>query len=86
MILVTGATGNVGGVYALTDAKNGRKESGEFVSSVLDAKATATWGAIRWSAEVPADSTLQIQTRSGDTAEPDRTWSASIARSKSSRT
>ena len=29
----------------------------------------------RWSADVPAGTTLQIQTRSGDTTEPDRTWS-----------
>jgi sugar lactone lactonase YvrE len=77
--LLTGAdgrlwasTGSVGGVYTLG---GGTPETGELVSSVFDAGAPARWGTLRWSASVPAGGGLTLQTRTGDTAEPDATWS-----------
>jgi hypothetical protein len=69
---VWAATGNVAGVYALGEAK---APQGEYVSTVLDARAASTWGSIRWSADVPSGGGVRIQTRSGDTLEPDATWS-----------
>ncbi len=44
---------------------------GVFESPVLDAKTTASWGTIWWR----SNGNMQIQTRSGNTAEPNETWS-----------
>lgn len=49
--------------------------SGEYQSSVLDAKVFSGWGRIDWQAELPAGAILQFQTRSGNTFEPSQTWS-----------
>jgi sugar lactone lactonase YvrE len=45
---------------------------GSYESSVLDAKSAASWGRIWWR----SSGNVQIQTRSGNTAKPDETWSA----------
>lgn len=45
---------------------------GTYESPVLDAKSTAAWGRIWWSATGP----VSIQTRSGNTERPNETWSA----------
>lgn len=45
---------------------------GSYESSVLDAKAAATWGSIRWR----SNGNVSLQTRSGNTENPDETWSA----------
>lgn len=47
-------------------------EEGVYLSPVLDAETIARWGAIRWNAQ---GAEVQIQTRSGNTREPDDTWS-----------
>ena len=44
---------------------------GSYESSVLDAKSVAAWGRIWWR----STGTVQIQTRSGNTEEPEETWS-----------
>jgi sugar lactone lactonase YvrE len=44
---------------------------GTYESAVLDAKASAEWGRIWWR----SSGGVQIQTRSGNTAKPDETWS-----------
>ncbi|MFQ6037443.1 MAG: hypothetical protein ACE5LV_02380 [Candidatus Aminicenantales bacterium] len=49
--------------------------TGEYTSRVLDARAFSRWGRIAWEAEVPEGASLQFQTRSGNSAVPDRTWS-----------
>jgi hypothetical protein len=49
--------------------------SGEFLSSVYDATRTATWGTATWTANLPASTTLVVETRSGDAATPDGSWS-----------
>lgn len=73
------ATGSVGAVYALgggtTAGLNDKPAEGTLVSSVFDAKSTARWGTVRWTAAVPAGAKVVLQTRSGETAEPDATWS-----------
>jgi hypothetical protein len=51
--------------------------TGTFTSSVFDsAKAGSLWGVANWTANLPAGTTLTVQTRSGNTATPDATWSA----------
>lgn len=67
------STGNMGAVYALD--LNGVEE-GEFKSSVCDAGRVAKWGAVSWQGVVPEGAQMQIQTRTGNTPEPDGTWSA----------
>ncbi|MGI8640014.1 MAG: hypothetical protein ACR2MG_08655 [Pyrinomonadaceae bacterium] len=44
---------------------------GSYESSVLDAKASATWGRIWWR----STGLVTLQTRSGNTQKPDETWS-----------
>ncbi len=48
---------------------------GEFLSPVLDARTVATWGRLEWLAEVPANCLLLFQSRSGNSAQPNATWS-----------
>ncbi|HVP91741.1 MAG TPA: hypothetical protein VMS75_11065 [Terriglobales bacterium] len=48
---------------------------GEYVGPVADARTLATWGRISWEGTADAGSGLQLQTRSGNTYEPNATWS-----------
>ena len=52
-----------------------RQAGGTFTSSVFNAGTVATWGAVNWTASVPAGTTMIVETRSGNTATPDSTWS-----------
>lgn len=54
---------------------------GIYESSVLDAKATATWGQLWWR----SSGDVKIETRSGNTDSPSETWSGWTAVSGSSR-
>ena len=47
---------------------------GRFVSRVKDAEALASWGRLGWEGELPAGAGLQLETRAGNTATPDTTW------------
>ncbi len=47
------------------------RASGTLTSTVRDARHHATWGRLHWSGEGP----IELQTRSGNTAIPDSTWS-----------
>jgi sugar lactone lactonase YvrE len=49
--------------------------SGEYMSSVLDAATLASWGRISWEGSADGGATIQLQTRSGNTFEPNATWS-----------
>lgn len=49
--------------------------SGEYVSRVFDTKLLSYWGRVEWEAELPKDTFLQVQTRSGNSNEPSQTWS-----------
>jgi hypothetical protein len=59
----------------LGDIMPAQRSAGEFLSPALDARTISTWGRITWEAELPAGATLQLQTRSGNKAEPNSTWS-----------
>lgn len=48
---------------------------GEYQSGVQDAKIVSTWGVISWQATVPAGTSIQLETRSGNSSEPSATWS-----------
>jgi len=49
--------------------------SGEYISPVLDARTQASWGRVVWDAAVAAGASVQLQSRSGNTGEPNATWS-----------
>lgn len=52
-----------------------QREKGEYLSQVFDSRTVSSWGRILWRADVPQGSTLQLQTRSGNSQEPSQTWS-----------
>ena len=52
-----------------------RFADGEFLSQVEDLELNSRWGRIEWDADTPAGTGLSVQTRSGNSAEPDPTWS-----------
>jgi hypothetical protein len=62
-------TGDVGGVYRARPAASGEST---YLSRVLDADYPARWGRLRWH----GSRELSVETRSGNTARPDPTWSA----------
>ncbi len=68
---VYAATSNLGSLYAIGDAY---AKEGRVLGGVRDAGFTSTWGAITWDAEVPGGTGISFQVRSGDTEEPDSTW------------
>lgn len=63
-------TANPGRVFAL-DASAGRAAGASFTSAVRDARTTAQWGTIQWA----QSGAVTLQTRSGNTAVPDDSWS-----------
>ena len=69
---VIGTSSNPGKLFALA-AETARR--GTYESEVRDAGTVATWGVIRWRATLNGGQ-VEIQTRSGNTATPDETWSA----------
>ncbi len=48
---------------------------GEYVSNVVDSKIISSWGRLAWEEEIPSDTFIRFQTRSGNSSEPDSTWS-----------
>lgn len=62
------ATANPGRVVAIGA---GQQSPARYVSSVLDTKTVATWGALRWDATAG----VELFTRSGNTERPDESWS-----------
>jgi hypothetical protein len=66
------APSNPGKGHALEPAAGAR---GSFVSKVKDTDTVSAWGQIRWEANSPTGSQIELQTRSGNTASPDSTWS-----------
>ena len=67
------ATSNPGRVHVL---EAGAGTRGTFTSKAKDTDTVSSWGRVRWEAELPAGSEIQVQTRSGNTGTPDSTWSA----------
>jgi hypothetical protein len=70
--VVLGA-GDPGKLYVLDDRY---AASGTVLSDILDTKMTSRWGALRWEADAPANTSVRVAVRSGNTAEPDDAWSA----------
>ena len=48
---------------------------GSYESPVKDTKLISRWGVLAWRGEVPAGTTLEFFTRSGNSERPDQTWS-----------
>jgi sugar lactone lactonase YvrE len=63
------ATGDMGKVFRLSDAAGA---SGSYESPVHDAGSVARWGRVSWRS---TGGKIQLQTRSGNSARPDKTWS-----------
>jgi outer membrane protein assembly factor BamB len=53
----------------------GYAASGVFESRVLDARSFATWGRLAWRGDRPRHTEIAVSARSGNTEEPDQTWS-----------
>lgn len=66
------ATSNPGKVLRLSAD---RADRGTYLSDVRDAQTVAAWGTIRWRAQTPGGTRVEISTRSGNTRTPDETWS-----------
>jgi hypothetical protein len=66
------ATGDMGKLFRLGQAAN---STGYYESPVHDSGTVARWGRLSWRAEIPAGAKLTFQTRSGNSARPDNTWS-----------
>jgi sugar lactone lactonase YvrE len=62
------ASSNLGKLFKLS---NETAASGTYTSSVRDAQSSATWGRLSW----VGDGAIELQTRSGNTSNPDSTWS-----------
>ncbi len=55
----------------------GAAAEGTFTSAVMDAERPAQWGLVDWLADLPAGAALGLQTRSGNSNDPeDGSWSA----------
>jgi len=67
---VFAATSNAGKVFRLRPGASAR--AGSYESPVEDAKLTADWGRLTWRGA----GALELQTRAGNTENPDATWSA----------
>jgi len=48
---------------------------GEYTSRIFDTKILSSWGRIEWQVDVPEGANLQLQTRSGNSKEPNSAWS-----------
>ena len=64
--------GAPGGVYRMGPDT---ARSGDYESEAFDARATSTWGELAWKADVPAGAGVELFARSGNTGDPDETWS-----------
>ncbi len=67
------ATSNPGKVHVV-EATPGTR--GTFTSKAKDTDTVSSWGRVRWDADQPAGTEIQVQTRTGNTATPDGTWSS----------
>jgi sugar lactone lactonase YvrE len=66
------ATGDPGRLYVLQEKY---APTGTVLSEVLDAKLISKWGSLRWKADTPPGTCVTVAVRSGNTSEPDETWS-----------
>ncbi|MEW5900024.1 MAG: WD40 repeat domain-containing protein [Acidobacteriota bacterium] len=59
----------------LTALAEEQRLSGEYLSDVLDAKTISSWGRLSYAGGLPAGTAIQLQTRSGNSFEPNGMWS-----------
>lgn len=52
--------------------------AGTFISRVFNAGQNTNWGTVNWTETVPANTTLHIAVRKGNTPTPDGSWSAYV--------
>jgi sugar lactone lactonase YvrE len=79
---VTGIVATTAGGAALVTANPARvlaldaaaATRGSFVSRVKDADALASWGQLTWEGNAPKGTSVRAETRAGNTATPDTTW------------
>ncbi len=69
-VIVAGS--NFGTVSVL---RGGYARGGTFESRVLDARSFADWGRLFFRADLPKGAAVALDARSGNTEDPDRTWS-----------
>jgi len=63
---------NLGAVFRL-GGKVGSE--GTYQSAAFDARVFSSWGNLAWRGETPPGTSVRVQTRTGNTAEPDASWS-----------
>jgi hypothetical protein len=66
------AGSNPGALYTVSGTP---RPEGTFLSKIKDTETTSAFGRLHWHAEAPAHSEVKVATRSGNTANPDSTWS-----------
>ncbi len=79
---VTGIVATGGSGFALVTANPARvlaldgapATKGSFVSRVKDAESLASWGRLGWDGTAPPGTSVRAETRAGNTATPDATW------------
>lgn len=64
-------TANTAAIFCAQAAKEGVYES-----PIHDAGLNARWSRISWIADMPEGSSVALQTRTGNSADPDKTWSS----------
>jgi streptogramin lyase len=64
-------TNSATGIYRLTEGQR----QGDWVSAVKDTGRTSRFGAFRWEGDEPAGTKIEFAFRSGDSSNPDTTWS-----------
>ena len=69
---IIAATGNNAAITVLGE---GYAAEGTFISQVHDAAAVSKWGRVFWESDVPAQTSVLVSARSGNSANPDDTWS-----------
>lgn len=65
-------TSNLAKIYRLGGQLNAQ---GSYESEVKDSQGVSTWGSINWRTTLLEGTSLKVQTRSGNTKKPDKTWS-----------
>ncbi|BDC49531.1 hypothetical protein F183_A18470 [Bryobacterales bacterium F-183] len=66
------ASGSAGKIYKLATALSPK---GEFEAPVHDAGSVSRWGRLHWLGDLPAGTSVEFRTRTGNSSRPDATWS-----------
>src|SRR5262249_50972131 len=69
---ILAATGNMGRIFRLGETPGA---TGTYEAPVHDSGTASKWGSLSWRAELPQGAKITFQTRSGNSAKPDKTWS-----------